>query len=84
MPLPRLAGAVCESEEWGEGAVVWRFLPAREHDFLFKGFRPSRVRGVPLVARASPVAAGLGRGMERRQGGELRELALVEFIGILW
>lgn len=79
--LPRVAGAVSESEERGEGAVVWRSLPAREHCFLAKGFRPSGVRGVPLAARASALAAGLG--LEGRQGGELGEVALVEFISIL-
>lgn len=77
------AGAIGESEEWGEGAVVWCSLPAREHDFLVKEFRPARVRGVPWVARASPLAASLGGGVERSQGGELGQLALVEFISIL-
>lgn len=37
-----------------------------------------------MVARAPPVAASLGRGVERRQGGELGQLALVEFIRILY
>lgn len=58
-------------------------MPACEHDFLAKGFRPSGVRDVPLAARASTLAAGLGRGVKGRQGGELREVALVEFISIL-
>lgn len=75
-----MAGAIGKSEEGGEGAVVWCSLPAREHDFLGKGFRPSRV---PLVFRASPLAGSLGRCVEGCQGGELRQLALVEFIGIL-
>lgn len=66
-------------EEGGEGAVVWRSLPAREHDFLVKGFRPARVRGAPLVARASP----LGWGVQGCQGGELGQLALVEFVSVL-
>lgn len=70
-------------EEGGEGAVVWRSLPAREHDFLVKGFRPARVRGAPLVARASPLAAGLGWGVQGCQGGELGQLALVEFVSVL-
>lgn len=70
-------------EEGGEGAVVWRSLPAREHDFLAKGFRPARVRGAPLVARAPPLAAGLGWGVQGCQGGELGQLALVEFVGVL-
>lgn len=83
MSLLRVAGTIGESEEGGEGAVVWRSLPTCEHDFLGKGFRPSGVLGVPLVARASPVAASLGRGVERRQGGELGQLALVEFISVL-
>lgn len=84
MSSPRVVRAVCESEEGGEGTVVRCSLPACEHDFLVKGFRPSRVLSVPLVSRASPVAASLGRGVERCQGGELRELALVEFISTLW
>lgn len=79
-----MAGAISKSEQGSEGAVVWRFLPACEHDFLGKGFRPSRVWGVPLGARASPVVASLRRGVERRQGGELRQMALVEFISILY
>lgn len=58
-------------------------MPAREHDFLVKEFRPARVRGVPWVAGASPLAASLGGGVERCQGGELGQLALVEFISIL-
>lgn len=76
-----MAGAISKPEEGGEGAVVWRFLPACEHDFLGKGFRPSRV---PLVFQASPVAATFRRSVERSQGGELRQLALVEFICILY
>lgn len=83
MSLPEVAGVICESEEGGEGAVVWLALPVCEHDFLAKGCRPSGVRRVPLVSRASPVAASLGRGMERRQRGELGEVALIEFISIL-
>lgn len=78
-----MAGTISESEEGGEGAIVWLSLPACEHDFLGKRFRPSRVLGVSLVARASAVAASLGRGVERRQGSELRKLALVEFISVL-
>ena len=78
--LLRADRAVDESDQGAEGAVVWLSLPAREHDFLAKGFRPARV---PLAARASPVAAGLGRGVERRQGGELGQLALVESISVL-
>lgn len=82
MSLLRATGAVSESDQRSEGTVVWRLLPASEHDFLVKGFRPSRVLGVPLVSGALPVAASLGRGVEGRQGGELGQLALVEFISI--
>lgn len=82
--LLRAAGAVSKSEEGGECAVVWRSLPACEHDFPGKRLRPARVRGVPLVARASPLVAGLGRGVERCQGGELGQVALVEFVGVLY
>lgn len=78
-----MAGTIGESEEGGEGAVVWLSLPACEHEFLGKRFRPSRVRDVTLVARASAVAASLGWSVERRKGSELRELALVEFISVL-
>lgn len=42
-----------------------------------------RIRRIPLADRASPLAAGLGQGMEGRQGSELRQVALVEFISIL-
>lgn len=83
MPLLEAAGAVGKPEEGGEGAVVWRSLPPREHEFLGRGFRPARVRGVPLVARASPLVAGPGGGVEGRQGGELGQVALVEFVGVL-
>lgn len=38
---------------------------------------------VGSVGRASPPAAGLGRGVERGQGRELRQVAFVDFIGIL-
>lgn len=78
-----LSGGVGESEQGGEGAVVWCSLPAREHGFLFKALRPVRVRRVPLVARASPLVAGRGEGVERRQGRELREVAFVELISVL-
>lgn len=71
MSLFRAGGAIGESEKRGEGAVVWPSLPACEHDFLVIGLRPSKGRGVPLVVRALSVAASLGRGVERRQGGEL-------------
>lgn len=79
-----MARAICELEEGGEGGVVWPSLPACEHDFLGKAFRPARVLSRPLVPRASPVAARLGRSVERCQGGELRQLALIELISTLW
>lgn len=72
--------AVHEPEQRREGAVVWLSLPAGEHEFLAKSCRPSRVA---LVFGASPAAASLGRGVEGRQGGELRQLALVEFVSAL-
>lgn len=78
VPLPGAA----ESGEWGEGEVVLWSLQACEHGFLGNGLRPSRVGGVPL-AGASPLAARLGRAVERRQGGELRQLALVQFVSVL-
>lgn len=63
-----------------EGAVVWSgSLPAREHGFLGEALTPGRTP----VGRASPPAAGPGRGVERCQGGELRQVALVEFLSIL-
>lgn len=70
-------------EKGGESAVIWRFLPACEHDFLVEGFRPARVGAAPLVARAPPLAVGLVRGMQGCQGGELGQLALVEFVSVL-
>lgn len=78
-----VVAAVGEAQQRGEGAVVLRSLPAREHDFLAKGCGPAGVGGVPLGGRAAPVALGLGRGVEGRQGGELRQLALVELVGVL-
>lgn len=36
-----------------------------------------------VVGGASPLATGLGRGVQGRQGGELGQLALVEFVGVL-
>lgn len=78
------AGAVGKREQRGEGAVVWRSLPAREHGFLFEASRPVRSGRVPLVGWASPLVAGPGQGVQRRQGRELRQVALVEFISILW
>lgn len=83
MPLLRAVEAVGESEQGGEGAVVSCSLPVCEHGFLFKSLRPVRIGRVPLGARASPLAAGLGQGVERRQGRKLRQVALVEFISIL-
>lgn len=76
-------GAIGESEQGAEGAVVGCSLPAREHGFLLKASRPVRIRRVPLVGWASMLVAGLGRGVERRQGRELRQVAFVEFISIL-
>lgn len=76
-------GAVCKSEEGGEGAVIWCSLPVCEHGFLFKALRPVRIRRIPLVDWASPLVTGLGQGVERRQGSELRQVTFVEFISIL-
>lgn len=90
--LRREAGAVDESEQRREGAVVRRSLPAREHGFLGERFRPVLVRATSVmvvlvvlvvVGGASPLAAGLGRRVQGRQGGELGQLALVEFVGVL-
>lgn len=78
-----VVAAVGKAQQRGKGAVVLRPLPAREHDFLAKGCGPAGVGGVPLAGRAAPVALGLGRGVEGRQGGELRQLALVELVSVL-
>lgn len=78
-----MAGVVGESEEGGEGAVVWCSLPVGEHEFLSKGFRPSRVRNTPLVARAPPPPCRLGRNVEGSQRGELGQVAPVEFFSAL-
>lgn len=75
--------AVGEPEQGGEGAVVGCSLPAREHGFRFESLRPVRIGRVPPGAGASPLAAGLGQGVERRQGRELGQVALVEFVSIL-
>lgn len=80
VPLLWAVGALGKSEQRGEGAVVWCCLPAREHGFLL---RPVRMRRVALVGWALPLVAGLGQGVERRQGRELRQVAFVEFISIL-
>lgn len=83
VPLLWALGAVGKCEQGAEGAIVWCSLPAREHGFLFKALRPVRMGRVPLVGWASPLVAGLGQGVERRQGRELRQVALVELISIL-
>lgn len=80
VPLLWAVGAPGKSEQGGEGAVVWGSLPAREHGFLL---RPVRIRRVALVGWAPPLVAGLGHGVERRQGCELRQVAFVEFISVL-
>lgn len=84
MSLLGVAGAVSEPEQRGEGAVVGRSLPAREHGFLGEGCGPVGVGGAPVVGRALPLAALPGRGVEGCQGGELGQLALVELVGVLW
>lgn len=82
-PLLGAAAAVGEPQQGGEGAVVWRSVPARDHAFLLKGPTPVRVGRAALVGRASPLAPGLGRGVQRRQGRELRQVAFVDFVSIL-
>lgn len=83
MSLLGAAGAVGEQEQRGEGAVVGRSLPACEHGFLGEGCGPVGIGGAPVVGRASPLAALPGWGVEGRQGGELRQLPLVELVGVL-
>lgn len=80
------AVAIGKSQQRGEGAVVRHSLPAREHGFLGEGFRPVLMRAASVVvevARASPLVTGLGRRVQGRQGGELGQLALVEFVSVL-
>lgn len=86
MSTREAAGAVGESQQRGEGAVVRRSLPACEHGFLCEGFRPVLMRAasvVVVVGGASPLVTGLGRRVQRRQGCELGQLALVEFVSVL-
>lgn len=84
MSLLGAAGAIGEPEQRGEGAVVGRSVPACEHGFLGEGCGPVGVGGAPVVGRALPLAALPGWGVERRQGGELGQLALVELVCVLW
>lgn len=83
VPMLWVVGSIGKSEQGGEGAIVWCSLPVCEHFFLFKALRPVWICRIPFVAWASSLVVGLGKGVERCQGSELRQVALVEFISIL-